>query len=239
MARGGESPTRHFSFWANVAILVAMTTLAATNQMVRIADLTPHPKNYNRHPTEQIRRIGLSLSEFGQARSIVVWRNFIVAGHGVVEAATNIGWETLRADVLPDEYPEERVLAYVVADNELGRLADPDYVQLVAILEETAGYDADLLLAMGYDESEYADLLAAFQIPDANDWDAGFEGVPDGDRTPFQQMSFLLHDTQVEIVNAGIDLAVAEADFTGSPNDNSLGNALAYMVSEFVERRRQ
>ena len=115
--------------------------LTIENRVVSLDELRPHPRNYNRHPASQIERIGASLRKFGQPRSIVVWRSTIIAGHGVVEAARAMGWQEIRADVLPDDYPEHLALAYVAADNELGRLGDPDQAALAAILEESRAQD--------------------------------------------------------------------------------------------------
>lgn len=129
------------------------------NVRVALATLRPHPRNYNRHPASQIERIAASLRKFGQVRSIVVWRSTILAGHGVVEAARALGWTELNADVLPDEYPEHLALAYVAADNELGRLGDPDQAALAAILEESRNADAELLAAIGYSDAEFQALL--------------------------------------------------------------------------------
>jgi len=108
---------------------------------VTISDYQPHPRNYNRHPADQIKRIAHSLSTFGQVRSIVAWRGYILAGHGVVEAARSLGWQSLQADVLADDYPETKALAYLAADNELSRLSDPDAAQLAAILQESRDVD--------------------------------------------------------------------------------------------------
>ena len=130
-----------------------------TSATVRIDALTPHPRNYNRHPAPQLRKLTKSLRKFGQVRSIVVWRNFIIAGHGLTEAARAAKWETLRADVLPDDYPEHLALAYVAADNELARQGDPDTAQLLTILEESRATDAELLEAIGFDEADYQRLL--------------------------------------------------------------------------------
>lgn len=130
------------------------------NMRVALATLKPHPRNYNRHPASQVERIAASLRKFGQVRSIVVWRSTILAGHGVVEAARALGWTELNADVLPDDYPEHLALAYVAADNELGRLGDPDQAALAAILEESRNADADLLEAIGYSDAEFESLLA-------------------------------------------------------------------------------
>ena len=130
-----------------------------TNRRLPLADLRAHPHNYNRHPPKQVKRIAASLRKFGQVRSIVVWQNTILAGHGVVEAARSMGWFDIAADVLPDEYPEHLALAYVAADNELARLGDPDQAALAAIIEQSRAIDAELLEAIGYDDAELAKLV--------------------------------------------------------------------------------
>jgi len=135
------------------------TTMTPTSRRVKLAEINAHGRNYNRHPAVQVERIATSLRKFGQVRSIVVWRNTILAGHGVVEAAKSLGWREIAADVLPDEYPEHLALAYVAANNELGRLADPDQAALAAILEESAAADAELMAAIGYSDAEFERLL--------------------------------------------------------------------------------
>lgn len=135
------------------------TTMTPTSKRVKLAEVKAHKRNYNRHPAVQVERIATSLRKFGQVRSIVVWRNTILAGHGVVEAAKSLGWREIAADVLPDEYPEHLALAYVAADNELGRLADPDQAALAAILEESKTADAELMAAIGYNDAEFQALL--------------------------------------------------------------------------------
>lgn len=61
------------------------------NLVVAVAELRPHPRNYNRHDAGQIERLRESLRKFGQVRSVVVQAQgtgwLIVAGHGLVEAA--------------------------------------------------------------------------------------------------------------------------------------------------------
>jgi hypothetical protein len=129
---------------------------------IRLADYRPHPRNYNSHPASQIERLRASLRKFGQPRNIVVWRNMFVTGHGVAQAAIAEGWETLRANVIPDDWPEKRVLAFLAADNELSRLSDPDQVALTAILDEARQFDNELLQAMGYSDTEFDVLLSSF-----------------------------------------------------------------------------
>jgi DNA modification methylase len=128
------------------------------NQVVNLADLQPHPANYNRHSEAQIAKLAKSLQTFGQVRSVVVWRNTILAGHGVVLAALSLGWTEIRADDV-SHLSEDEALAYVVADNELARQSDPDQAQLAAILEELQAREPQLVTAAGYSTAELEQLL--------------------------------------------------------------------------------
>jgi hypothetical protein len=57
--------------------------------------------------------------------------------------------------------------------------------------------------------------------------------LDDGDRKPFRQMTFTLHDSQFEIVEQAIKKAKAEGCDT-SINDNSNGNALTKIAEAFI-----
>jgi hypothetical protein len=137
-----------------------MTTQEAGRNMIPLGALRPHPRNYNRHPQKQIDRIAASLRTFGQRKPITTWRGYVLTGHGVYEAAKALEWPAIWREPCPEEWSEAQALAWLAADNELGRLAEPDEAQLAAILEEARQEDAALLEAMGYDEQEFAGLLA-------------------------------------------------------------------------------
>jgi site-specific DNA-methyltransferase (adenine-specific) len=126
-----------------------------------IDTLSPHPRNYNQHPPEQIERLAASLRQFGQVRPIVVHGDTIVAGHGVYLAAQHLGYTSLRVTQLthlPDDWTEEQAMAYLVADNETRRGAEPDDAELAALLDELQQADFDIA-AMGFDDAEYGALL--------------------------------------------------------------------------------
>jgi ParB-like chromosome segregation protein Spo0J len=113
------------------------------NKCIPLATLRPHPRNYNQHDEAQIGDLRLSLRTFGQVRSIVVQaltrgRNsfLTVAGHGLVAAARLEGFTELRADVIPAKWDETLVLAYLAADNELAKRANPDEAQLAKLAED-------------------------------------------------------------------------------------------------------
>jgi ParB-like chromosome segregation protein Spo0J len=146
------------------------------SQEYRLADLSPHPRNYNQHSDAQIARIAKSLSTFGQVRSIVIWHNTILAGHGVVMAAKSLGWDSIRADV-QDHLSEAQALAYVVADNELARQSDPDQAQLAAILEELQAKEPLLVEAAGYSSQELEQLLRSVNGDSTNG--VGYDTIPE------------------------------------------------------------
>jgi hypothetical protein len=70
------------------------------------------------------------------------------------------------------------------------------------------------------------------------DWLNPVEGIDppelkDGDRAPFQQMTFTLHDEQAEELNAAIKKAKNEGGGQSAVNENSNGNALAFIAERF------
>ena len=88
--------------------------------------LKPYAGNARTHSDKQIAQIAASIGKFGFNNPVLVdGDNRIVAGHGRVAAARNLGMDsvpTIRLDHLSDA--ERR--AYVIADNRLAELAGWD-----------------------------------------------------------------------------------------------------------------
>lgn len=140
---------------------MARSAPVQTVQQIALAQLRPHPRNYQAHPAAQITKLAASLKRFGQRKNIVVWQQdgffYVVAGHGLVEAAQQINYPALLANVFPPETPEDEIIGYMVADNETARWAEPDLAQLEALLQsqldagyplESVGYTLDELEAL-------------------------------------------------------------------------------------------
>jgi DNA modification methylase len=145
--------------------------------MLPVAGLQPHPRNYNRHPEPQVKRIAASLRQFGQVRPIVVHRDTIIAGHGVYQAAQHLGYQSLRCTVLPADWTDEQAMAYLVTDNETRRGAEPDVTELAALLDELQqDFDLD---SLGFDEQEYSALLDGLTPDLPAPSDGGDEFEPD------------------------------------------------------------
>ena len=141
--------------------------------------LTANPENYRAHPPEQLAHIKHSLGKLGQFKNVVATpEGLLLAGHGVVEAARELGWETLAVHVFDGTKAEQRLL--MIADNEISRRADDDDRALTELLKEL---NTDIgLEGTGYDEQILSALLLTTRNEDEiPDFDAAAEwvGMPD------------------------------------------------------------
>jgi len=130
--------------------------LIGTIKDISVGDLSPWPRNYRVHPPEQLKRIAQSLSRNGQRKAIVVQKstNRIIAGHGVWQVARDMGWETVRCDVV--DFSDEQAAAFLVDDNELQRFAEDDEEVLAGLLDDLRGTDYE---SLSYDSDEIDALL--------------------------------------------------------------------------------
>lgn len=134
-------------------------TAALQPELVGIADLNPHPRNYRKHPPEQIQQIIASIRQHGFYRNIVVTKqgNFILAGHGVVQSARQDGHThvpVIWLDLDPYSAPALKILT---GDNELSNGAEDDERQLAEILRDIG--KSDTLNGTGYDENQLVNLV--------------------------------------------------------------------------------
>lgn len=149
------------------------------NRIVPLVMLFPHERNYRQHPESQIKKLMASLQRFGQGRSIVVQscKNgsyTIVAGHGVVEAAQQLGYSELRADILPEHWSQEQITGYLVADNLHAQDAIDNEEILAHLLQEQqdAGFD---LASVGSDDETLRQMLESL----GDEYLGSEEGTPD------------------------------------------------------------
>ena len=124
---------------------------------------------------------------------------------------------------------EAQVKAYRIADNKLAINADWDNQMLGVELAALRDFGTDLQLT-GFDAVAAHELIVAAGAVEAT---TRLPPLPDGERNPFQAMTFILHDDQVEVVKAALQLAKQQGDFAG-PNQNSNGNALARVCEAYA-----
>lgn len=95
-----------------------------------ISDLRPYAGNARTHSRKQVRQIAESIRRFGFTNPVLIGDDGeIIAGHGRVRAAKELGWDSVPTLRLSHLSAAERK-AYVLADNKLAA---------------NAGWDADIL----------------------------------------------------------------------------------------------
>jgi DNA modification methylase len=115
-------------------------------EVMPIASLKPYARNARTHSRKQIKQIANSIQRFGFTNPVLISdENEIVAGHGRVEAAKLLGYETVPTLRLAHLNAAER-RAYVIADNKLALNAGWDREVLAIELQGLIDTDFDLEL---------------------------------------------------------------------------------------------
>lgn len=123
-----------------------------------IADLKPHPSNYNRHPEPQMAVLRDSLRVHGLQKPLVIQPDgTVLAGHGLLEAAKAEGWTEIDCHTYDGPYPE----AFLVIDNRSAQMAEPDEAALADLLKSLQ--DVGQLDMTGYDQGSLGELIASVE----------------------------------------------------------------------------
>lgn len=168
------------------AHVVAKAAKVQQSELVPVSLLKPHPRNYKKHPPEQIAHLIQSIDEHGFYRNIVAAKDYtILAGHGVVQAITQMGLygpkevPVIRLDIEPDD---PRALKIMLSDNEIGLGAEVDDRVLTEMLKDVQ--TVSTLLGTGYDkQSLAARIFASRGAGEVADEDAAAQwaGLPEHD----------------------------------------------------------
>lgn len=126
----------------------------------KITNLIFDPANARLHSEQNIEAIKRSLETFGQRKPIVLdSKDVVVAGNGTLQAARDLGWTEIDTVSVPEDWSEDQIKAFAIADNRTAELADWNSEQLslsLADLEES-GWD---LKDLGFTKNELKDLIA-------------------------------------------------------------------------------
>lgn len=130
-----------------------------------VGRLIPYVRNARTHSADQIAQIAASIAEFGFTNPILVGEDdVIIAGHGRLMAAQDLGLETVPVIVL-DHLSEAQRRALIIADNRIAENAGWDDELLRSELAALRDDDFDLDL-LGFDEAALDEILAGFEDPD-------------------------------------------------------------------------
>jgi len=115
-------------------------------KLVDIDSIIPNPKNANKHSAEQIERLEKLIKYQGFRNPLIISNRtgFLIAGHGRLEAAKNIGIKHIPV-IFQDFENEAQEYSYLVSDNEIARWAEVDLDKINTDILELEDFDTDLL----------------------------------------------------------------------------------------------
>lgn len=136
-----------------------------------VSELIPYASNSRTHSDAQVAQIAASIREFGWTNPILIDKdNSIIAGHGRLLAARNLGMEKVPTIVL-DHLSKAQQRALVIADNKLALNAEWDFELLsseIAWLDNENQFNLSLL---GFDETELGNILLTNNFEPAHEGD--------------------------------------------------------------------
>ena len=126
-------------------------------EYVPIKDLKLNPRNPRVHPTSQVLALKGSLEEYDWTGPVLAQKGtkIVIKGHGTIKAARLRGDN--KVPVIFHDWTDEKVKAYMIADNKLGELSYWDERELSRLLIEL-GENMDLK-DLGFNERELDKLL--------------------------------------------------------------------------------
>lgn len=194
--------------------------------------------NTNRHTQRGREMTRKSVAKFQPRKPLELDRNGVVIdGNDRLSHYDELGIEQVKViDAQPGEVlavrypdfdlsdPDNPAREYQIAQARSGQLSlefDPPMLELAAenidLSDWFKGYELDLL--MGDSGQSWGDTMGQ---------------LPDGDRAPFQQMTFTLSDEQAEQVKRALEVARKQGAFVDTGNENGNGNALARVCETFL-----
>ena len=169
------------------------------------------------------------LPEMTEARDLLVYPyggDYVVIGGNMrLRAYQELGWKEVPCCVLPDNMPVDKLREMVIQDNNPFGETDWNMIANEWDVEELKDWGVDLPADWDVSPNEFGD---------------GFS-LPDGEKKPFQQMTFTFSDMEVELIKSSLETIKANYDFKlmdFGGNENSNGNALYLIVKQWDEQRK-
>ena len=192
-----------------------------TTEIVSISRIKANPSNPRVLRDEKFAKLKQSIQDFPDMlnyRAIVAvtdtdGKYMVLGGNMRLRALQELGIKEVPV-MLADHWTEEQRRAFIIKDNVGFGEWDWD-----ALANE---WDGEKLSEWGLD-------APGFDVPEID-----APALSDADKPEYQQMTFTLHDSQAETVKAAMDKSKAEGAAESDVNENSNGNALAYICAAFL-----
>jgi hypothetical protein len=195
-------------------------------KQVDIKSIKLNPNNPRLIKDDKFKKLVQSIKDFPEMldiRPIVVNQDMIILGGNMrYKACQEAGLKEI--PIIVTDLTEEQQREFLIKDNVSGGEWDWDML--------ANEWEVEQLTEWGVD-------VGGFDLK-ADEFGEGFT-LPDGDKAPFQQMTFTLADEQAEqIKNAIADIKETEeykyCETMG--NENTNGNALYLIIMQWVEQRK-
>ena len=195
--------------------------------ILKTNEIKVNPKNPRIIKDFNFKRLVQSVTDFPEMlnlRPIVVNKDMIILGGNMrYKACIEAGIKEVPV-IIADNLTEEQENEFLIKDNVSGGEWDWDLL--------ANEWDTDKLQDWGLDLPIY--------FNDSDELGTDFN-LPEGDKAPFQQMTFTLADEQAEqIKNAIADIKQTEeykyCETLG--NENTNGNALYLIIMQWAEQRK-
>ena len=195
----------------------------------QIEGVPSNPRKIDEGRFESLCRSVRSLPEMTEARDLLVYPHggkFVVLGGNMrLRAYRELGWKEVPCCILPEETPAEKLRAIVMQDNNPFGETDWDMVANEWDVEELKDWGVDLPEDWNVSPDDFGDKFS----------------LPDGDKKPFQQMTFTFSDMEADLIKSALEKVKNECDFNFMEfggNENANGNALYLIVKEWEEQRK-
>jgi ParB-like chromosome segregation protein Spo0J len=214
------------------------------SERMPISVLAPDPKNPRRISDEARAGLSVSLETFGPLDIVFnETTKQLVSGHQRIAALKSAGatelvrdgeWFYVEHPKTKERFPVRMVawdetrqrMANLVANNP--HIAGDFTEDAVAQLKELEDVEGFAELELGALEKELGDAMGSFDVDEA-----AAPELAEGDRQPFRQMTFTVHDEQFEEIERALARAKELGGGESLVNENSNGNALAFVCGRF------
>lgn len=106
-------------------------------KLINIDSIVPHKDNNNKHPKKQIELLSKLIKNHGFRHPLIISKrsNFLISGHGRLEAAKLLGMEEVPVDY--QEFENEAMeYAFLTSDNKSTQLAEFDDAMMLDKIKE-------------------------------------------------------------------------------------------------------
>lgn len=182
---------------------------------IKLGELKTYSKNNKIHPPDQIKKIARSIKEFGFNVPVIIDKNnVIIAGHGRVFAAKELGMEDIPV-LQKDNLSEAQIKAYRIADNKTAE-SEWDFDSLKEEFKTLKELDFDLeLTGFTFDEiSEFNDIGQEIvqeveadnpneietKIKSGDIFSIGDHRLMCGDSTKHEDVALLMQDDKADLL---------------------------------------